>query len=120
MICYFIRKITFSDVRFGLNVSKTLLGSTKNMDIINKLNTATDIVDKINRVLPNHSTEDLANKINNSGKERTWRGFTATVSKDKHGKGNNGLVLGYKDENTHLEYNRSTGGFHGALGFEFY
>ena len=117
IIVSFIRKITFSDVRFGLNVAKTLLGSTKNMGIINKLNVATDIVDKINRVLPNYSTEKLANKINND--ERTWRGFTATVAKDKHGQGNSGLVLGYKDKNVNLEYDPSTGGFKGGIGFEF-
>ncbi len=117
MIWGFIRKITFSDVRFGLNVAKSLLGSTKNMGIINKLNIATDIVDKINRVMPNYVTEKLEIKINKD--ERTWRGFIATVAPNKHGQGNNGLVLGYKDKNVNLEYDPSTGSFKGGLGFEF-
>lgn len=107
MIWGFVRKITFSDVRFGLNVAKSLLGSTKNMGIINKLNTATDIVDKINRVMSNDSTNKLVEEINNN--ERTFKGFTATVAPDKHGAGNNGLVLGYSEK----------GGLEASVGFKF-
>jgi hypothetical protein len=108
-----IKKITFSDFIFGLRAAKSILGTTKNQGIINKLNKAIDVVDSINRVMPNKETEKIAEKINKDN--RTWKGFNATLAKDKHGNGNHGIVLGYKNKNIDVKYNPSNGGFEGAF-----
>lgn len=123
IIVSIFRKVTFSNVLFGLRMTKSLLGSVKNRLVVEKLNKAIDFVDGINKIIPNRQTDDLANKINND--QKVWKGFSATVVTDKHGKGNNGIVLGYeksevkilgfKIPGVKLKYDSTNGGFEGSI-----
>lgn len=94
----------FATLKFGLGITKSILGNKDNQAIIDKLNMAQDFIDKVNRVIPNsdrHTTESgsattdaMANTINENSVQ--WKGFTAWIEEDRHGQGNNGIVLGYE------------------------
>lgn len=103
----FSRK-NFAAIKFGLGITKSILGNKDNQAIIDKLNMAQDFIDKVNRVIPNSdvhtrgsggaNTDAMAKTINKNSIE--WNGFTASIEKDRHGQGNNGIVLGYEGELT--------------------
>ena len=99
----FTRK-NLNNLKFGLGITKAILGNKENEALIARLNMAQDFIDTVNRVIPNSdwhttksgsaTTDAMANEIN--GNSLQWQGFTAWIDEDRHGQGNNGIVLGYE------------------------
>ena len=90
-----VSKESFSSILFSIRCAKTLFGKYFKFETIDKLNAASEMLDKVNKVLPNDKTKALVKTINQD--QKTFRGFTAKLAPHRHGDGNHGLVLGYSD-----------------------
>ena len=51
--------------------------------------------------------------------KKAFKGFRAIIKKNKHGKGNDGIILSYENDKTKLEYNPINGGFEGSIKLGF-
>ena len=97
-----LRKETLNNALFGIQIAKSLYTNPsapnlkKNQSVIRHLEIAQQGLDTLQKSLPNQATEEWAEGINKSKDKKTWGNFTAAISKDKHGKGNDGIDLGLK------------------------
>lgn len=90
---------TLANAIFAVKLAQTIYTNKKcpslrkNKAVIRRLEIAQAQLNSIQKVVSNRDTRGYATGINKCDKE--WQGFSATVVRDKHGKGNNGIDLGY-------------------------
>lgn len=102
-IKFIFSKETLSNAIFAVQIAQSIYTNKKcpnlrrNKAVIRKLEIAQSQLDNIQKLISNRETRAYVNGINKCNKD--WKGFSATIVKDKHGDGNNGINLGY---NTHI------------------
>ena len=117
IIKWVFSKNSLSTILFGLNLTKTLFKDAKNLKMLEKVNQATEYIDKVNKLISNDDTARLAGKINNDKKH--LNNFGAAIVKNKHGKGNDGIVLSYEKDGISVQYDPTDGSFSSSIGFGF-
>lgn len=123
---WLIRKETFSNALFAVRIAKSVFTNKessnlkKNESILRKLEIAQDVLDKVQRFLPNEETNNYVNGINNDFNKKKWGDFSATLVKDKHGKGKNGIELGLRTKAlglpVEISFDAATGEARGKVG----
>ena len=116
-IKFIFSRETLSNAIFAIQIAQSIYTNKKcpnlrkNKAVIRKLEIAQSQLDNIQKLISNRDTRAYVNGINNCDKD--WKGFSATIVKDKHGEGNNGINLGYKTnvagQNVGVGYDPSTG-----------
>ncbi len=133
IIKWIFRKETLENAIFAVHIARNLYTNKeapdleKNKSILRRLDIAQNGLDALQKQLPNKATDEWVKGINKSKDAKTWGDFTATLSKDKHGKGNNGIDLSLKTKilgiDLDLGYDPTDGSAGlkiGPFGFNFY
>ena len=97
IIKWIFSKDSFEQILFVLNTTKILFGNNKNKKLVNMLNTAHDMVDNINKLIPNTKTKEMQKIINED--TTAFKGMRAEIVENKHGRGNSGLKISYGEKN---------------------
>ena len=74
-----------------LNISKVLLGGTKAKKLVSLIDKAQSGIDSITGKVSNEEVDNIVEIVNSNNKG--FNGISATLRKDKHGKGNHGIDL---------------------------
>jgi hypothetical protein len=96
---FIIRNESLRLALYEIAVSKYVFGNQKFKDfievenVINKLNTAQDQLDKATRLLDNKSTQETVEDIN-AKKTGPFKDIKARLHCNRHGKSNHGISLG--------------------------
>lgn len=100
LLKWFFSKDSLSNILFGLRIVKSVYTSAnasslkKNKDLLRKLEIAQNVMDEVQKMIPNEETKRYEIGINESVDNKTWGEFSASIIKNKHGEGRDGIDLG--------------------------
>ncbi len=104
-------------ILFAIRAAAAFFRAADKDGIADQIKTVTDTVDSIAKDLPKKATEELIGDINKD--EVEYKGLTATLQPDKHGKGNHGIEIGFDDGHTKITYDPTTGKVDGEIKIQF-
>ena len=123
---WIFRPETLSNALFAVNIAQEVFSNKnagnpeKNRAVLRKIAIAQEAIDTVQKFINNDETEKWAIGINKSKDKKTFRDFNATIVKDKHGAGKNGIDLGYKTKIKgmpfRVKYNPIDGSASGQIG----
>lgn len=83
-------------VRKNLEIVKLLFGKKENLKLFQRIEQVQSWIDLLCSKRDNDTVKRIKHLVNDN--QKGFQGFEATIVADKHGPGNHGLSLGYKND----------------------